>query len=62
MIHKYKINISFSGSTFGERETALNREIEKVQRALVSRGFKVIDFEVNSKTYQKAIVTFTYNG
>lgn len=61
MASTYKANITITGSTFAERETCLNREIEKVQRSLVSRGFRVTDFEINSKTTNRATVTFIYS-
>jgi len=46
--------------SFAQREAYINVEIDKIQRDLISKGFKPISFEVNSKTDQRASVTFYF--
>ena len=45
---------------FAQRESYINIEIDKIQRDLIQKGFKPVSFEVNSKTDQRASVTFYF--
>jgi hypothetical protein len=60
MTHQTIINIPL-GISFAQRETHINREIDKIQREFVSKGLRVSSFEVTNKSDQKATVLFHYN-
>jgi hypothetical protein len=49
-----------TGFSYAQRETYINREIDKIQRTLVDRGFKPISFDINNKSGQTVSVTFQY--
>lgn len=60
MTHQTIIHIP-DGISFAQRETHLNREIDKIQREFASKGFRVSRFEITNKSDKKATVLFHYN-